>query len=73
MSSQTKAVQNIINSIHRSLAASCVSYPEIMLNCILDRAQEYVNEDGYVWDVALAKACEIYPSTRYCGLCAYES
>ncbi len=73
MSSQTKAVQNIINSIERALAASCVSYPEIMLGCILDVAQEYVNDGGYAWDVALSRACAIYPATTHCWKCAYES
>ena len=73
MTSQTKAAQTIINNIQRSLAASCVSFPSVMLENILDDAQDLVNNDGYVWDVALAIACKSYPATKYCGLYAYEA
>ena len=69
---QTTASRNILTSAERSLKASCVSYPEIMLGCILDTAQELVNDGGFCWDVALAKAVEIYPATRYAALYAYE-
>jgi len=73
MTSQTKAVQTIINNITRSLKAACVSCPDIMMDCILTEAQELVNDKGYVWDVALAIACKIYPCTKYCGQYAYEA
>jgi hypothetical protein len=69
MNNNTQAAKNIINSIEASLQA--VSYSSIMMENILDRAQELVNEDGYVWDVALAMACKMYPRTQYCGLAAY--
>jgi len=71
-SPQTKAVRNILANVERSLKASCVSFPEVMLGCILDEAQELVNDHGYVWDVALAKAVKIYPATEYAALYAYE-
>jgi hypothetical protein len=64
-SNQTLAARKIIANCERSLKAACVSFPEIMLGCILDTAQELVNEDGYRWDVALAKATQIYPATKY--------
>ena len=66
-SQQTQAAQIIINNIERSLKASCVSFPDIMINCILDEATDLVNEHGYRWDVALSKACAIYPATKYAG------
>lgn len=67
----TKAARNILANVERSLKASCVSFPEIMMGCILDTAQELVNEDGYRWDVALAKAVKIYPATNYAATDAY--
>lgn len=66
-SKQTQAARQIIANIERSLAAACVSFPDIMVGCILDEAQDLVNEHGYRWDVALSKACSIYPATRYAG------
>ncbi len=69
---QTTATRNILNNVERSLRAACVSFPEIMLGCILDEAQELVNEGGYVWDVALAKAVQIYPATKYAAEGAYD-
>ena len=72
MTSQTKAAQTIINNITRSLKAACVSCPEVMLDCILTDAQELVNDKGYVWDVALAMACKIYPCTQFAGNYAYS-
>lgn len=72
MTSQTKAAQTIINNITRSLKAACVSFPEVMMECILDKAQELVNEGGYRWDCALAIACQIYPCTKYAAQGAYE-
>jgi len=71
-SQETKIVRKIIANIERSLKASCVSYPEIMMECILDTAQELINEDGYLYSVALAKACKIYPATKYAALYIYE-
>ena len=72
-SQQTIATRKIIANIETSLKASCVSYPEVMMGCILDNAQELVNLDGYRWDVALAKACQIYPATKYSALYVYEN
>lgn len=69
---QTTAARNILDNVQRSLKAHCVSYPEIMLGCILDVAQDYVNNDGFVWDVALAKAVKIYPSTQYAANYSYD-
>jgi hypothetical protein len=72
MTIQTQAVQNLINAIETALKASCVSYPQIMLDHLLNVAQEYTNVEGYAFDVALAKACAIYPSTKYCPVVAYK-
>jgi hypothetical protein len=69
MTNQTRATQNIINSIEISLGGC--QRPDIMMENILDRAQSLVNEDGYAWDVALAMACKMYPRTEYCGQAAY--
>ena len=71
-SQQTKVARKILHNIERSLKASCVMYPDTMREVILDAAQELVNEDGYSWDVALAKACKIYPATRYAALHIYD-
>ena len=71
MTIQTQAVQNLINAIETALEASCVSYPQMMLESLLGVAQEYVNDEGYAFDVALAKACAIYPATKYCPAVAY--
>lgn len=71
-SRQTEAVRTIISSIERSLKAHCVSYPEIMMECILDEATDLMNEYEYRYDVALAKACQIYPATKYAAQYAYE-
>jgi hypothetical protein len=43
----------------------------MMLESLLGVAQEYVNVEGYAFDVALAKACAIYPATQYCPVVAY--
>jgi hypothetical protein len=72
MTIQTKAVQNLINAIETAFKASCVSYPKVMLDHILNVAQEYVNDEGCAYDVALAKACAIYPATKYCPVVAYQ-
>ncbi len=72
MTIQTYAVQNLINAIETALKASCVSCPKVMLDHILNVAQEYVNDEGYAYDVALAKACSIYPATKYCPAVAYQ-
>jgi len=72
MTIQTKAVQNLINAIETALEASCVSYPKVMIDHLLSVAQEYVSEEGYAFDVALAKACAIYPATKYCPAVAYQ-
>jgi len=69
---QTTAVRIILANVQSSLKASCVSCPDIMLNCILDEAQELVNRDGYRFDVALAKAVKIYPATKYAANYVYE-
>ena len=61
---QTIICQRILDNVQRSLKAACVSCPDIMLGCILDEAQELANQ-GFRWDVALAKAVQIYPSTKY--------
>lgn len=71
MTNATQATQNIINNIQISLAGCQRS--DIMMENILNEAQSLVNEEGFVWDVALAKACHIYPKTQYCGLYAYEA
>jgi hypothetical protein len=71
MASQTKAVQSLINAIETALEASCVSYPQVMVEHLLNVAQEHVNVEGYAFDVALAKACAIYPATKYCPAVAY--
>ena len=70
-SQQTIATRKIIANIERSLKASCVSFPEVMIGCILDEATDLVNEYGYRWDVALAKACSIYPATKYAAKYIY--
>lgn len=72
MLNQTKATRNILDSVQRALKAACVSCPDVMLDCILDEAQELVTRDGFRWDVALAKACQIYPATKYAAQFAYE-
>ena len=61
-STATKVAQVIIERIEKSVRNK--PYGQIMLENILDEAQELVNTDGYRWDVALAKACRIYPATR---------
>ena len=71
MTSATQATQNIIYNIQISLAGC--QRPDIMMENILNKAQDLVNEEGFVWDVALAKACHIYPKTQYCGLYVYEA
>jgi len=71
-SQQTIATQKITANIERSLEAACVSFPEVMIGCILDDAQDLVNEHGYCWDVALAKACQVYPATRYAANYLYS-
>jgi hypothetical protein len=43
-----------------------------MLDHILNVAQEYVSDEGYAYDVALAKACAIYPATKYCPVVVYK-
>ena len=70
-SQQTIATRKILANCERSLKAACVSFPEIMLGCILDNAQDLVNEHGYRWDVALAKAVKIYPATEYAATYIY--
>ena len=72
MTSQTKATQRIIARIQSGLEAACVTFPEVMLNCILEDAQELVAE-GYVWDVALAMSAKSYPCTQYAGQHAYAA
>ena len=72
MTIQTQVVQNLINAIETALEASCVSYPQMILGHLLDVAQEYANDEGYAFDVALAKACAIYPATKYCPVAAYQ-
>ena len=69
MSNETKAAQNVINSIQSHTAAA--PYAAIMMENILDKAQSLVNEDGYCWVVALSMACKMYPRTQYCGMAAY--
>jgi hypothetical protein len=64
MSQQTEACKKIIENIQKALVGKC--YPTIMIENILRVAQEMADQ-GYVWDVALAKACQIYPATRYCA------
>ena len=64
MSQQTEACKKIINNIQAALVGKC--YPLIMTQNILKEAQTLADQ-GYVWDVALAKACQIYPATRYCA------
>ena len=64
MSQQTEACKKIIENIQKALVGKC--YPTIMIEKILRGAQEMADQ-GYVWDVALAKACQIYPATRYCA------
>jgi hypothetical protein len=71
-SQQTLATRKIIANIERSLKASCVSFPEVMMGCILDEATDLCNEHGYRWDVALAKACKIYPATKYAAQYIYS-
>ena len=72
MTIQTKAVQSLINAIETALEASCVSYPQVMIDHLLNVAQEYASDEGYAFDVALAKACAIYPATKYCPVVAYQ-
>lgn len=67
----TAASRNILERAEGHLKAACVSCPEVMLGCILDEAQDLVNRDGYRWDVALAKAVQIYPATKYSAMDAY--
>lgn len=69
MTNATQAAQNIINNIQTDLRGT--QCPNVMMDFILDEAQRLVNDEGFVWDVALAKACQIYPKTQYCGLYAY--
>jgi hypothetical protein len=71
MTKQTQVANYIINNIQTALAGC--QRPDIMMENILNNAQALVNEEGFVWDVALAKACYIYPKTQYCGLYAYEA
>jgi hypothetical protein len=71
MTNATQATQNIINNIQIALAGC--QCPSIMIDNILTKTQSLVSEQGFVWDVALAKACHIYSATQYCGLYAYEA
>lgn len=72
-SQQTIACRNILDRAQRALKSSCVTFPEIMINNILDEAQELVNDHGYCWDVALAKAVRIYNATKYSANWAYTA
>ena len=71
MNNATQATQNIINNIQISLLGA--QNPSIMMDNILTKAQTLVNEEGFVWDVALKMACGMYPRTQFCGLYAYEA
>ena len=73
MTKQTQAAAKIISNIERTLAASGVGKgAEVIIRDILDEAQRLVNEYEYVWDVALAKACQIHPRTKFCANYIYE-
>jgi hypothetical protein len=73
MTSQTKAVQNILDNITRAMEAHCVSCPDVMIECILSEAQELIDNKGYCYDVAMAIACKMYPATKYAATLAYEN
>jgi|APGre2960657404_1045060.scaffolds.fasta_scaffold570459_2 hypothetical protein len=64
MTNQTEACKKIIKNIEAALVGTFDS--RIMIQNILSVAQGMADE-GYVWDVALAKSCQIYPATRYCA------
>jgi hypothetical protein len=65
MITQTQAVKNILARIEKSLSiAMC---PELMMDQILGEAQRLTTDEGFVFDVALAKACTMYPMTAHCG------
>jgi hypothetical protein len=64
MSQQTEVCKKIIENIQKALVGACC--PTIMIENILNAAHKMADE-GYVWDVALAKACQIYQVTKYCA------
>ena len=65
----TQAVATILRNIKVSLSVTYA--PAQMTENILSRMQELINE-GYTTDVALAKACKIYPATKYAAIDAYK-
>ena len=71
MTKQTQVSNFIINNIQTALSGC--QRPDLMMENILDKAQSLANEDGYVWDNALAIACKMYSKTQYCALYAYEA
>jgi len=71
-SQATINADKIIKNAEASLKASCVSFPDVMMGCILDEATDLVNAHGYTWDVALAKAVTIYPATRFAANYIYS-
>jgi hypothetical protein len=71
MTNATLVAQNIINNIQSALRGT--QCPTIMMENILDRAQTIVNDEGFVWDVALAMACKMYTKTQHAALYAYEA
>lgn len=63
MAPQTKAFDTIIDRIEAEYA-KWGNYGATLFDELVDHAREMVVEEGYAWDVALAKACEKYPYVK---------
>lgn len=70
MTNETKIAAKIINNIETSLQGAYA--PQIMKENILSEAQTLVNEEGYLWTVALTIAAKIYPITENAGRYIYS-
>tara|TARA_R110000824_G_scaffold172434_1_gene350292 strand:- start:23314 stop:23526 length:213 start_codon:yes stop_codon:yes gene_type:complete len=70
MTNSTKAAQTIISNIQRNVGTN--KYGQLIMNAVLNAAQNFVNKDGYVWDVALAMACKEFRCTENCAFYIYE-
>ena len=68
MSQQTAACKKIAENIQTALVGAIA--PAIMMDNIMKAAQSLAAE-GYVWDVALARACQMYPATKHCAECIW--
>jgi|TARA_R110002096_G_scaffold55026_3_gene141592 hypothetical protein len=71
MSPATEAATKIISNIEANVGTT--RYGQLIMEAVLNCAQDFVNDEGFVWDVALAKACQVFRCTEFCALYAYEN